>query len=36
MRFIQSRGRIVNNFIFKSTVTATTHKIVIDTISLLL
>jgi len=36
MKFIKSRSQIVNNFIFKSTITSTTHKIVIDCISLLL
>ena len=36
MKFVKSRADIVNNFIFKSTITSTTHKIVIDCISLLL
>lgn len=36
MRFVQTRGRIANNFIFKSTVQDSTHKFVIDCVSLLL
>jgi len=36
MLFIKAKSRIVNNFFFKSTVQPTTHKIVLDCISLLL
>jgi hypothetical protein len=36
MRFVRTRGKIANNFIFKSTVQDSTHKFVIDTVSLLL
>lgn len=36
MKFIKARGEIVNNFFFKSTIQPTTHKTVIDCISLLL
>ena len=36
MLFIKARSKIVENFFFKSTVQPTTHKIVLDCISLLL
>jgi len=36
MRFIKAKADIVNNFVFKSTIKDSTHKIVIDCISLLL
>jgi hypothetical protein len=36
MKFIKARSSIINNFFFKSTIAPTTHKIVIDCISLLL
>jgi hypothetical protein len=36
MLFIQAKSKIVNNFFFKSTIQPTTHKIVLDCISLLL
>ena len=36
MKFIKARSNIVNNFFFKSTIQPTSHKKVIDCISLLL
>ena len=36
MLFIKARSKISNNFFFKSSVQPTTHKIVLDCISLLL
>jgi hypothetical protein len=36
MLFIKAKSKISNNFFFKSSVQPTTHKIVLDCISLLL
>jgi hypothetical protein len=36
MLFIKAKSKITNNFFFKSSVQPTTHKIVLDCISLLL
>ena len=36
MKFIKSKGDIINGFFFKSTIRPTTHKIVIECLSMLI
>ena len=36
MNFIKSKGEIINNFFFKSTIRPTTHKAIIDCLSKLI
>lgn len=36
MKFIKARTQIMNNFFFKSTIQPTSHKLVIDCVSMLL